>query len=226
MSGKKKNKSFFWASYSDLMTSLFFIMLTLFVITIVQLNNKTRDLENKTDEIDSLYKATKAQLETITNIEEATKDLDSTYFEYKDQYKKHRLKISVFFPELQSSIEKVPEDTREQLYLAGLSVKQHIDSTTHNNPGIQYLLIIEGQASNTGQTYDNYVLSYKRAYELKKYWELRGIRFNQTNCEVLICGSGDGVQSGTGLMREQNEILNQRFLIHLLPKPGQIATSQ
>ena len=219
MSGKKKNKSFFWASYSDLMTSLFFIMLTLFVITIVQLNKKT-------GEIETIYNATKAQLETIRNIEEATKDLDSTYFEYKDQYKKHRLKISVFYPELQSSILKVPENTREQLYRAGLSVKHHIDSTTRENPGIQYILIIEGQASKTGQTDKNYELSYQRAYELKKYWELRGIKFNQSNCEVLICGSGDGVQSGTGLMREQNEILNQRFLIHLLPKPGQVATSQ
>lgn len=35
-----KNKpDFFWTSYTDLMTSLFFIMLTLYVLTYVKLNS-------------------------------------------------------------------------------------------------------------------------------------------------------------------------------------------
>ena len=89
------------------------------------------------------------------------------------------------------------------------------------HPGIQYLLIIEGQASKDAYS-QNYELSYKRAYSLKKFWEKGGIQFTDQNCEVLICGSGDGKQSGTGLMRETNEKLNQRFLIHILPKPGVI----
>ncbi|MCI6679621.1 MAG: hypothetical protein MR468_01210, partial [Bacteroides sp.] len=69
-------------------------------------------------------------------------------------------------------------------------------------------------------------LSYRRAYSLKKYWEDKDIKFDALNCEVLIGGSGDGVQSGTGLMREDSskEYLNQRFLIHILPKPGYVKT--
>lgn len=51
---------------------------------------------------------------------------------------------------------------------------------------------------------------------------LNDIVFKTANCEVLICGSGDGRLSGTGLMREHNEKDNRRFLIHILPKPGQI----
>ena len=37
---KKKRESFFWTSYSDLMTSLFFIMLTLFVLAIALLHRE------------------------------------------------------------------------------------------------------------------------------------------------------------------------------------------
>ena len=65
-------------------------------------------------------------------------------------------------------------------------------------------------------------MSYQRALSLKKFWEDNGVSFNDKNCEVLICGSGDGRLSGTGLMREKIEVLNQRFLIHILPKPGKI----
>ena len=36
----EKRESFFWTSYSDLMTSLFFIMLTLFVLVIVLLHKR------------------------------------------------------------------------------------------------------------------------------------------------------------------------------------------
>ena len=83
------------------------------------------------------------------------------------------------------------------------------------------MLIIEGQASRDKSIY-NYELSYQRALSLKKFWEANGVSFNDKNCEVLICGSGDGRLSGTGLMREKTEVLNQRFLIHILPKPGKI----
>ena len=41
---EKKSKSFFWASYADLMTSLFFVMLMLFVVAVVELNNKNEEL--------------------------------------------------------------------------------------------------------------------------------------------------------------------------------------
>ena len=44
---KNKKESFFWTSYSDLMTSLFFVMMLLFVLTIVLLHNKMVELENE-----------------------------------------------------------------------------------------------------------------------------------------------------------------------------------
>lgn len=111
--------------------------------------------------------------------------------------------------------------TKEDLRTTGKILQDFIIKTTQSNPHIQYLLIIEGQASKDGYAY-NYELSYQRALSLKKFWEDNGLNFNDKNCEVLICGSGDGRLSGTGLMRESKEVLNQRFLIHILPKPGKI----
>ena len=50
-----------------------------------------------------------------------------------------------------------------------------------------------------------------------KYWcKDRKLNFGD-NCEVQIAGSGDG-ELETNSMREESEILNQRFLIHILPK--------
>lgn len=224
---EKKSKSFFWASYADLMTSLFFVMLMLFVVAVVELNKKNVELQTTNTTIEIEKEKLEAQLLKAQEIENATMGLESQYFEYKSEYKKHKLTIDVSFPTGQSDIERyVPESTKKELLAAGRKAKAFIDSTTVMHPGIQYLLIIEGQASRDSYP-RNYELSYERAYSLKKFWEKGDkeggpILFTDKNCEVLICGSGDGKQSGTGLMREMNELLNQRFLIHILPKPGVI----
>lgn len=214
------------------MTSLFFVMLMLFVVAVVELNKKNVELDKKNVElgeqntiIEGEKEKLEVQLKKAQEIENATKGLDPVYFEYIGPYKKHKLKIDVSFPIGESDIKKnVPESTKQELYAAGMKIKEFMDSTITMHNGIQYLLIIEGQASKDRYS-QNYELSYKRALALKKFWEegydkKDPILFSQENCEVLICGSGDGKQSGTGLMRETNERLNQRFLIHILPKPG------
>lgn len=210
----KKEKSLFWASYADLMTSLFFVMLVLFIGSIVVLDQERREYKDK-------YEISKKEKKILEEINDATKNIDSTYFDYKDEYKKHKLKISVNYGNDVDQIETLPEVTQKQLLAAGVKLRDFVQETTSRNPNIQYLLIIEGQASKIGPEAINYPLSYRRAYGLKQFWENNGIKFTATNCEVLICGSGDGRQSGTGLMREKTETLNQRFLIHILPKPGQ-----
>ena len=201
---KSKNESFFWTSYSDLMTSLFFVMLVLFILTIVLLHNK--------------IKATENQLKKIQEIEEATNKIDTTYFEYRKEYKKHILKINVNFPRGKSDIQLVDSFTRSQLLQAGRTIQNFINDVTQKYP-IQYLLVIEGQASKDNFGY-NYELSYERALALNRFWESEKINFGRS-CEVLISGSGTG-----GTMRELDEKLNQRFLIHIIPKPGIIDASK
>lgn len=210
----KKERSLFWASYADLMTSLFFVMLVLFIGSIVVLDQERREFKGK-------YETSEREKKVLQEINDATKNIDSTYFDYKEEYKKHKLKIDVNYGTDHDQIEELPIDIQDKLLAAGKKLRDFVQETTSQNPDIQYLLIIEGQASKIGPESINYPLSYRRAYGLKQFWENNNIKFTATNCEVLICGSGDGRQSGTGLMREKIEKLNQRFLIHILPKPGQ-----
>ena len=108
--------------------------------------------------------------------------------------------------------------TKQDVADAYKSMKKFIQENSKDN--MQYLLIVEGQASRDLFNY-NYELSYSRALALKRYWEECDIDFGN-NCEVLISGSGDGRLSGTGFMRENTEYDNQRFLIHIVPKYGTI----
>ncbi len=204
---KQKKESYFWTSFSDLMTSLFFVMLVLFVLTVALLHNK--------------IKATQSQLNKIEEIEEATNKIDTTYFEYRKEYKKHILKIQANFESDKFTENDIDETIKEELEKAGYSIKDSIASITKRYSNIQYLLIIEGQASkDKASDTHNYELSYKRALTLKRIWDKKGIDFGD-NCEVLISGSGTG-----GTMREDEEKLNQRFLIHIIPKPGIIEASK
>lgn len=206
---KQKKESYFWASYSDLMTSLFFVMLVLFVLTIALLHKRMVEIEGE-------RQATQEQLDKIKEVQQATENIDAEYFDYRSEHKKHILKISVWFNSGSSDINNIDEITQNDLKKAGESIVRFIDKNAKD--GIQYLLIIEGQASKDNFS-RNYELSYERALALKRFWENTGISFGGS-CEVLISGSGDGKLSGTNFMRESNEKVNQRFLIHIVPKYG------
>ncbi len=198
-------KSFFWASYADLMSSLFFIMLVLFVLTVIMLQKQV--------------KATEAEINKIKEIQNAISNIDSTYFAYNAEHKKHILKIDVGFQINSADITDIELETRQQLLNAGKAINQFIKEACQKY-NAQYLLIIEGQASK-----DNFIrnneLSYERALALVNYWKNNGVYFNSEQCEVIVSGSG---QDGT--LRIQPDIpgnvKNQRFLIHILPKPGVI----
>lgn len=207
-------KSHFWASYSDLMTSLFFVMLILFILTVVMLQQHIEQVERERN-------ATKAQLDKIREIEEGVGKIDSTLFKYNPTFKKHILKIDVSFPTGQSDINNIDESTLSKLKAAGETVEKFINDA-YKSKNVQYLLIIEGQASK--DNYErNYALSYERALALYLYWtEKSGIVFDKDACEVIISGSGQN-----GLLRvypdDANNKANQRFLIHIVPKPGIIS---
>lgn len=215
----EKKESFFWTSYSDLMTSLFFIMLTLFVLVIVLLHKR--------------MEATEKQLEEIKKVEASTRELGkSKNFAYRAEYKKYVLDVRCFFEETKYKLSDLEADTAS-LHQAGTEIKEFLD----RNDGNQYLLIIEGQASrnSTKQTDANYDWSFQRALTLMKFWkDFCHIDFG-ANCEIQIAGSGDGrynfgytggenterfKQLDGTLMRERGgkERDNQRFVIHIIPK--------
>lgn len=199
-----KNKhSFFWASYADLMTSLFFIMLVLFVVTVVMMKRQSN--------------ATEEQLKKITEIQESVNRIDTKFFIYNDVHKKHILKINVEFKTGSADINDIPIETRNELVEAGGTIKNFI-TDANKKFDAKYLLVIEGQASKDNFL-RNYELSYQRALSLYRLWYIGGVMPDPSLCEVLISGSGQ-----SGAFRDKpdnaNNKKNQRFLIHIIPKPG------
>lgn len=213
MKNKGRKDSLFWTSYSDLMTSLFFVMLMLFIVAILAMS---KALQNET----RLRVDNEKQIKKIREIENSIQNIDSVWFEYNEIHKKHVLKIDVSFDTGESDIQNIPVDTREELYKAGLAIDKFLKKAKHEfGSSVNYLLIIEGQASNDGYS-RNYELSYERALSLYRYLQKnRQLDLKRENCEVLICGSGT-----EGNMRvypdNAGNKKNQRFLIHILPKPG------
>lgn len=198
---KKKQNSYFWTSYSDLMTSLFFIMLVMFALTTITLKKNSE--------------ATERELENIKRIEESTRDLIGEYFEYKDDDEKFVLKVKCNFPRGEYALTHIDNDTRDKLAAAGKEIENFFVKHRDN----QYLLIIEGQASydNDRMTWSNYELSFKRAAALAVFWQVNcKLNFGR-KCELQIAGSGDG-RFNPNTSREEDEVLNQRFLIYIIPK--------
>lgn len=212
---KSKKESFFWTSYSDLMTSLFFVMLVLFILVIVLLHNKMMDIEGE-------RRASQSQLDKITEIQNATENIDNKYFQYDNKFKRHTLNdINVSFHRGSSDILDISDVDREKLRKAGRSILSFMSKAERELPEARYLLILEGQSSKDDYLYNN-ELSYQRALSLYNYWLDHGIPINKlNNCEVIISGSGQSskfrVQPDTATNNK-----NQRFVIHIIPKPGVI----
>lgn len=205
---KHKKESFFWTSYSDLMTSLFFVMLLLFVLTITLLHNRN--------------KATEEQLRKIKEIEESVKNINKDYFAYDETFKRHTLKnISISFNTNSSNINDIPSDELKRLEIVGKSILGFVEEAVALNPGVKYLLIVEGQSSKDNY-YHNDELSYRRALALKMYWKDKGIDFdNSKHCEIIISGSGQSSPFRVAPDNASNRA-NQRFVIHIIPKIGEI----
>lgn len=210
-----KKESFFWTSYSDLMTSLFFIMLVLFVLTIGLLHHKIVGIETQKN-------ATEQQLRKITELNQSIEQIDARYFVYDQKYKRHTIKdISVEFHTMSSNMNDIDTADRNRLLEAGRAIREFMLSAQEKISEAEYLLIIEGQSSKDGYS-RNYELSYSRALSLVKFWSDNGIIFDELPCEMIISGSGQSSK-----FRIKPEVINgmansanQRFVIHIIPKPG------
>lgn len=209
---KKKRESFFWTSYSDLMTSLFFIMLTLFVLAIALLHREVVQIGKDKE-------ATEAELKKINEIRTAVQSIDPNYFSYDPAYKKHILNTEVKFEERSSNIDDLSQSTKDELLAVRDTIKSFLETLHKKDSLASFLLIIEGQASKDSYIYNNQ-LSYERALSLFKFWfpnqKETTLQFYNLPCEVVIAGAG----YMEGKPRAPKNEDNQRFLIQIIPKPG------
>ena len=202
-----KKTGFFWVSYADLMTSLFFVMLVLYVITFVILQAEVGKI-----------KADAEKLNKIEKIEKALQNLDKKYFEFDDVNKRYKLKTDVQFKPGSDKITDIPLKTRTEIFQAGKELYEKISEIISSNSNVDYLLIIEGNTQRTERNYidipnEGYKLSYRRALGLYNFWKSMDLDFRKIGeqCEIIIAGSGYFGQS-RDLKNERN---NRRFTIQI-----------
>lgn len=218
---REKYKDSFWLSYSDLMTSLFFIMLVLFVVCIGKMKYDNAALENERNQAN----AEKEQLERILQLdvqfEELSKSSALQYVEEKKMFvAKDFIGKEIFYSE---------SDIIKQKYIAtvdsvGQSLQEVVKRLHERNPNLNFQLVIEGNAAIPWQLLqthsynaDNirmYELSYHRALALYRRWFSKGVNLRKYNTEVIIAGSGfNGINRDNKV--EEN---NKRFVIQIIPK--------
>lgn len=217
MRGKRREDSF-WLSYSDLMTSLFFIMLVLFIVCIIKMKRTQNDLSDLLGKT----QATAEQYANILKLEEQFKDLStSSTLRYDEEHRTFIAKDfegkEIFEPE-RSVIKREYIDIVDKV---GTDLDALLSELHKNNPNFSYLLVIEGNAANSVKKpmpVDSryaYELSYQRSLALYNRWTKdKQIDLRQYNTEIQICGSGFN-----GINRDKKvEDNNKRFVIQIIPK--------
>lgn len=179
--GKKKQPDSFWLSYSDLMTSLFFIMLVLFVVCIVVLKSAPDDvstlkaqivalknenaelrkrLESSEKQVGDLqrkigeYEVQKEDYERLLNLDKSFKGLSqSSSLQYIESNKSFIAKDFEGIEIFESGKADIKPAYLKTVDKVGKDLQALLKELNKNNPQkISYLLVIEG---NTANTYDH-----------------------------------------------------------------------
>lgn len=219
-------KALFWTSYSDLMTSLFFAVLVLFVVVVVAMGAVNRQVQEAKEKLEKALidaNATNEQLNQILRLQDQFNTLTtSSSLKYDEQkrmfYAKDFVGIEIFEP----NKDIIKNEYVETVNRVGKDIKELIESLKANNKDFKYQLVIEGTVAipyrelkagtfnpdNVGM----YELSYRRALALYNKW--KHLNFRESNTEIIIAGSGFN-----GINRDKIiEDNNKRFVIQIIPK--------
>ncbi|MDE6463097.1 MAG: hypothetical protein K2L16_00505 [Muribaculaceae bacterium] len=240
----RNNKSAFWPSYVDIMTTLFAIMLVLFAVSYSRFKVQRLEMERLEMERARL-EIYRDEYERIQSIYRAVDNIDPEYFEFNERYLKHIFRIQVTYQKEKFNLESLVQDDsrsveynpteanaiRQRIKDAGEEIRRTILNLQLNDSlrnSIKYLVVIEGQASADGWAQDDYrnnnVLSYLRAVKLHEFWrDEAGIDFSDMEkCELVISGSGERGVPRAERISTEDDSRNQRFLIHIVPVIGNI----
>lgn len=217
---KHKQNDSFWTSYSDLMTSLFFVMLVLFIVCLVKLRNANEEANAQIEEYERILQL-KEQFEVLTHASSLEYDSGKKMFYAKDFQEKE-----IFNPFTGNNMEdasKIKDEYIDIVDTVGNDLIKILEQL-NSNKQFSYQLVIEGNAAIPWQQLQNgsynpdnttmYDLSYRRALALYNRWRSNGLNFRQYNTEIIIAGSGFN-----GNNRDHRvEDYNKRFIIQIIPK--------
>ena len=211
----------FWPSITDLMVSMFVIVLVLFVVSY------------------SMYRTNEVTIKTVNDVSNLDSLIDKNYFKYDTIYKRFELTRSIQFA---TNDDRIMEKDKNFLKEAGVSLLnllgklkgESTSTVSMKDLSIRYIILIEGMSSIT-DTDSNYnaELSFRRSRDLYKFWNVNGINFDTSYCEIQIAGSGfEGL--GRYPLKPSNtpesfkgftDFDNQRILIQVIPKIGKLKES-
>lgn len=204
-----KKNNIFWVGFSDLMTSLFFVMLVLFVLAVGYLKISQRGLIKEVERVNKLLNMEK-------QFEPLKEDGDFYYLEECKKFiAKDLMGVEIFEP---NKTNILPQYKNKTINL-GNKLKTFLIELQNKNPEFSYLLVIEGNMANDWKQSINkdnnwgYEKSFQRALAVYNLWLSEGINFRDYNVEVMLCGSGFN-----GLCRDSIEENNKRFSIQIIPK--------
>lgn len=225
MSNSNK-KSLFWTSFSDLMTSMFFTMLVLFVVVVVAMGAANRNLQQTIIELEEAKKRAEATAEQLTQITQLSEQFEtlttSSSLGYDADKRMFYAKDFVGIEIFHSNTDTIKNEYLETVTNVGNDLQNILKQLNSNNKNFKYLLVIEGTAAipweqKISGTYNPdspamYDLSYRRALALYNKWKHLNLR--RYNTEIIIAGSGFN-----GINRDNiNEDNNKRFIIQIIPK--------
>lgn len=245
-----KKSNFYWIGLSDLMISMFFIMLVIAAVQmgvnvsqldknkkITKENNKLKEKVELLENQALVLKKEKKVIETVQKNIEKLKEKDDL-FQYDSTFKRYTLRFNVEFFKGENEITendiKDYDVTRTKLIETGkelFKIVENLDKLKKENDAykdISYMIVISGSASKTGSIDENYKLSYLRAYNLYKFWKNElGVDFDNRKyhnlIELQIAGNGIGGVGRIAITKGENYTeKNQRFIINVIPKLGSI----
>jgi flagellar motor protein MotB len=169
-------------------------------------------------------KVKEAELQRIREIEKTVNNIDRRYFVYDEQNKKHIINIDFTFASGSYDFFTTAKDVRPEFIQAGKAIINLLNKFPKEQ-NIKYQIVIEGQSSKDGYNIDEFrnndVLSFHRAQALLKLWKESGINIDEMdNCELVIAGSGE--KGKPRFTNPDEPPHNQRFLISIIPKIGQL----
>jgi hypothetical protein len=239
-----KKSNFFWVGFADLMSSLFFIILILFIVTVLILENKMKenieiiaesakvisDNKKMIAENDKLIAKLKIKekelnienerLNKLLKIEEQFKPLeDNPNFVYLNDCKKFVASKLIGKEIFEPSKTVIKSEFQEITLKAGKSLESFLAKLKKENPSLSYLLVIEGNMANK---YDKSIdkdnlWGYQKSYlrALAVYQLWQSNSIDFRKYNVEVMICGSGFN---GLCRDKAEENNKRFSIQIIPK--------
>lgn len=222
---KHKQINPFWASYSDLMTSLFFIMLVLFIICFIRIGHQMTDIDSTNEKLDSLLheaNADKEQLEQILQLDSLFSTLsNNTTLAYDSKgrmfYAKALAGKEIFYPntanikqEYIGLVNSIGKDLDKVLYKLNLKNQFHYQLVIEGTAAIPWKELKTANRDNLGM----YRLSYERSLSLYNKWKEQKLDFRKYNTEIIIAGSGFNGNNRDDKVEENNK----RYIIQIIPK--------